>query len=121
MSLRLISLLILVFLVEITILAVVQSKRSLIPLNFQDAISNLNHLEPLKASLRAMYSNRSSFDNFDLLKFDLLMSENVLSQHELANVSRGCSEELALFVNGLKNRESWAFEGISYFLLINRG
>ncbi len=107
-----------VLLLEITFLVVADSKRPQLALNFQDAITELNRLEPLKSSLTKFYSNNSSnFNKLEFLRFDwLIQNENVWSQLDLANVSKSCSEKLILFMNGLKKRDSWAFEGNSFFL-----
>lgn len=93
-----------------------QNRKSLIPLNFNEAIKSFHNKLELSKNIK-----KHDFDyinKYDII--DQINSVNSLnSPFPLPNVSIDCLSQLTLFASALSTRELWAIEGKNCCLKLN--
>lgn len=110
------------FLLSVAIANFQQSFESLVPLNFVDAINQINRHKIYKNKFFNSSNHVNYLNEFKKHSFDSLFTEplkNLFEQTDLdyesfkfkLNVSRKCSNQLNEFVVALRQEKIWALKG----------
>ena len=114
------------FLLSVAIANFQQSFESLVPLNFVDAINQINRHKVYQNNFFNSSNHVNILNEFKKHSFDSLFKEpleNIFQQTELdyesfkfkLNVSQKCSKQLNEFVGALRQEKIWALKGEDKF------